>query len=1114
MKTKKYIFSLCIALISACVAVNAQVDCEPEYQKYYNIYTYGVSDGGQQVATDAMAKGFMTANGGAVLIVRGTTYAEEGDDLTDPIRQQHEAQWLIVSSGIHPDGKYIQNRASGEYLQLSGTLSDTPFELFFHFQQEDNGKPGYSIQNAADGVRCLQVSGTSVAATNLAARIRMYFVMDVIDFGDLEVDLAYFEDFEGDTFQGSITHGVGSNLIHFTHPEVSEKFMRFNNENQGGNRWSAFVFPKPINIVNQMVIEFDYWASSMTGASEDCEGQLKFFTGNIASTIDNSGDNPVTRNAVVPDAQVVFTIFIQRSTNAEPQLELHAAVGPLAGTVTIGHVPPIVAVGRGHQVPEAHRHTFDDINQVPVYAAGNTSMDNWYRIKAEIINGCYITFTITDADDNVSTATIPFPDDFTFSSLNGFQFFGIRGGGNFNWQGRLDNLEIKSDVYVPSDDYSFASLSIDGVEAAINNETGMIAATLPQTGEFTVSYQLNDLGATANFTSGTTHDFANGPLLITVTAENEDQKLYTVSVIEGVGGTKKIAILSRYGPPAPDYDEKLLSAFEDFEVDYLAAVSPAPADIEAFYDGYDLIVLHSDVEGQQVTAMATRAMVGKKPILNLKAYFYSAGRWSWGGPSNSAAGTISTNVSVNLQNHQIFDDVTFDGETLTYYTDNNVPINAVQHTTLAGDNFTTELQAANNVLATQANANQINMHEVNLNNEAKYLLVGISFESFDGVSAYLKFNDNTINLLKNAAHYLTNPEAYYDYENNIPVREFIYQIKIGDYFADIDIVSRTAKVILKRENIDELGVMTVLYSLSDVNSKADFMNGSTHDFAEGPLTFNVTTAKDVIEYTIIVEVEAYEGFINFDINTADLIEPDEFELEATEWAVVERQSVGALPIPTKPGYTFLGWNYEADGSGDYLLRNSPYPHHTDITLYAHWGKNTWTISFNTRAPNVDKPDDKLVLWNDPVGELPVVTRPGYWLLEGWNTTPEGIDIPPTDEDDGIIAEFYTAATLYTLDRDMTLYAIWKSGVGGTTSAPEYEAIDLNVYPNPASDVITISGTMDKDVLSIFDISGRLILKTNAIGDSIYLRIDFLPEGIYLLKIERGDIEQIVRFIVN
>lgn len=327
-------------------------------------------------------------------------------------------------------------------------------------------------------------------------------------------------------------------------------------------------------------------------------------------------------------------------------------------------------------------------------------------------------------------------------------------------------MELTSnDDAAPSSDNTIKSATINGKTASVDNINRTISyefvkgTTLT---DFPVTFVLNNSFSSCDFTSGSTYNFGNGPLQMVVTAQDGTQAIYTVSAT--VSNKLTVGILTASGV-ALISDSLLLSAFSDYNVQFLTASTTAPSNINTFYNDCDLIVLHSNVSGTNATGLATSAMVGVKPILNLKAYFYSTGRWGWGTPSNTAIGRVSNTVASALQNHPIFNNVSFNSETLTLYGSATTVVNAFQYVTspFSGANWTTAMNDANHTIATiDGDATKVNIHELSTNNAAKYLMVGLSYEG----NSYTLFNPNAVTLLKNAAAYLLNANTYYDYSTN------------------------------------------------------------------------------------------------------------------------------------------------------------------------------------------------------------------------------------------------------------------------------------------------------------------------------------------------------------
>jgi uncharacterized repeat protein (TIGR02543 family) len=120
-------------------------------------------------------------------------------------------------------------------------------------------------------------------------------------------------------------------------------------------------------------------------------------------------------------------------------------------------------------------------------------------------------------------------------------------------------------------------------------------------------------------------------------------------------------------------------------------------------------------------------------------------------------------------------------------------------------------------------------------------------------------------------------------------------------------------------------------------------------------------------------------------------------------------ATGALPVPTRDGYTFAGWFTAATGGTQYVGGTALYDTVGDMTLYAQWTANVYTITFDAQGGTVS-PGSKLVTYGAQTGALPVPTRPGY-TFNGWFTAASG----------GVQ---YTEATVYRIADDISLFARW------------------------------------------------------------------------------------------
>jgi uncharacterized repeat protein (TIGR02543 family) len=138
-------------------------------------------------------------------------------------------------------------------------------------------------------------------------------------------------------------------------------------------------------------------------------------------------------------------------------------------------------------------------------------------------------------------------------------------------------------------------------------------------------------------------------------------------------------------------------------------------------------------------------------------------------------------------------------------------------------------------------------------------------------------------------------------------------------------------------------------------------------------------------------------------------------------------AVGALPMPTRAGYSFGGWYTVQDGGGTQYMAATVAT--SSITLHAKWTVNTYTLTFNPQGGTVDT-QSKTVTFGAAVDELPMPERTGY-TFDGWYTQQKGNGTK------------YADTTIYSATSSTTLYAKW-TGIsytltfdpqGGTVGAP-------------------------------------------------------------------------------
>lgn len=117
--------------------------------------------------------------------------------------------------------------------------------------------------------------------------------------------------------------------------------------------------------------------------------------------------------------------------------------------------------------------------------------------------------------------------------------------------------------------------------------------------------------------------------------------------------------------------------------------------------------------------------------------------------------------------------------------------------------------------------------------------------------------------------------------------------------------------------------------------------------------------------------------------------------------------------PTRTGYTFTGWNTKADGTGTSYASGAKYTANSAVTLYAQWGKVSYTLTYNANG-GVDAPTSQSGATSYTVSSIKP-TRSGYTLL-GWS------------ESSSATSASYVAGDTINISANTILYAVWQKNV--------------------------------------------------------------------------------------
>ena len=169
------------------------------------------------------------------------------------------------------------------------------------------------------------------------------------------------------------------------------------------------------------------------------------------------------------------------------------------------------------------------------------------------------------------------------------------------------------------------------------------------------------------------------------------------------------------------------------------------------------------------------------------------------------------------------------------------------------------------------------------------------------------------------------------------------------------------------------------------------------------------------DHTLYAHWSANQYTVSFDNNDGSST--------ISEKNVVYDNNYGELPVPTRTGYTFIGWytTYTDAENAVLITSDSRYNLADNQTLFAHWKANQYTISFDSNG-SVDTAENKIIEYDSTYGVLPDIKRKGF-SFDGWYT----------DKSKG---EEITEITHVSTATDQVLYAHW-------TKLPEKESLKLN-----------------------------------------------------------------------
>ena len=185
----------------------------------------------------------------------------------------------------------------------------------------------------------------------------------------------------------------------------------------------------------------------------------------------------------------------------------------------------------------------------------------------------------------------------------------------------------------------------------------------------------------------------------------------------------------------------------------------------------------------------------------------------------------------------------------------------------------------------------------------------------------------------------------------------------------------------------------------------------------------------------------------------------------------------ALPIPTKTGYTFAGWYEDPEFSGN-PVTDIPTNNTENLTFYAKWTANTYTISANVTPANagtvtVNGSDTSSTVTAGSEVTLTATANSGY-RFTGW-----------TSSNGGTFANASNAITTFTMPAgDVTVTAQFEKEVTSVSLnkntlelyAGQSETLIATVTPDDATNQ-NVTWSSDNEAVATVDNSGKVTAVT-------------------------------------
>lgn len=195
---------------------------------------------------------------------------------------------------------------------------------------------------------------------------------------------------------------------------------------------------------------------------------------------------------------------------------------------------------------------------------------------------------------------------------------------------------------------------------------------------------------------------------------------------------------------------------------------------------------------------------------------------------------------------------------------------------------------------------------------------------------------------------------------------------------------------------------------------------------------------------------------------------------------VETPTIKLRP-PTKKGYNFDGWYYDADfvNAATQITEGST----GKVKLYAKWEVKTFTVTYMGGEYALEIVEPQVKVFGDTLKlKDAVFTREGY-LQDGWSTEDGGKGV-------------YRLGVDYVADADVVLYPHWRVDPDAIPTVAGSSVARFSVVSHARS--LEISGVRAGSGVVVYDMRGHVVAKATASAGTFSMGT-FVP-GMYLVRV--------------